>query len=88
MLFAEFISDKIYILVPFLYIIGIILKKTPHIKNWIIPWVLLVVGMLGGFILTRTFNGSIQGAIAAGICVFGNQLYKQTFVKRNIDNKN
>lgn len=83
--FIEFITDSVYILIPFLYIVGAILKKTPKVKDWVIPWILLTLGMVCGFILTKTFEGSIQGALAAGICVMGNQIYKQTAIKRISD---
>jgi hypothetical protein len=68
-----------YILIPVLYIIGMVVKKTPCIPDWLIPWILLVLGMAGGFFLKgMTFQGILQGVLVAGVTVLTNQLYKQT----------
>ena len=77
--FFQFITEKAIILMPALYILGIILKKTPHISDWLIPWILLVVGATGAVFLTgETVNGIIQGILVTGSTVLAHQLYKQT----------
>ncbi|WP_278248677.1 phage holin family protein [Clostridium tetani] len=49
------------------------------------PWILLVVGILGSIALIGlNANAVIQGILTAGVAVFGNQLIKQTTVKREI----
>ncbi|WP_338133631.1 phage holin family protein [Clostridium tetani] len=79
----EFITEQAFILVPALYVLGLMLKGTEKIKDWTIPWILLVVGILGSIALIGlNVNAVIQGILTAGVAVFGNQLIKQTTVKR------
>ncbi|SKA20473.1 Phage holin family Hol44, holin superfamily V, partial [Clostridium tetani] len=47
----EFITEQAFILVPALYVLGLMLKQTKQIKDWTIPWILLVVGILGSIAL-------------------------------------
>lgn len=75
----SYILDNAYVLAPVLYILGIFLKGTPKIPDWIIPWVLLVVGIVAAmFIIGPTAQGVIQGVLVAGLTVLTNQLIKQT----------
>lgn len=75
----DYIVKEVYILIPVLYIIGMFLKKVPKLKDWSIPWILLGLGVLGGFFLAGlSIHGLIQGILVAGASVFANQLYKQT----------
>lgn len=76
--FLEYITEKAYILIPVLYLLGFIIKKTPMIPDWLIPYILLVIGILAGMALVGwTIDGCIQGALVAGITVLANQLWKQ-----------
>ena len=82
----DYIVSEAYILIPVLYVIGVFLKKIPNIADWLIPWILLLVGMIGGFFLSgMVIDGIFQGVIVAGITVFANQLYKQTVIKSKDD---
>jgi hypothetical protein len=82
----DYIVSESYILIPVLYVIGVLLKKTPKIKDWLIPWILLGLGMIGGFFLSgMQLSGILQGVLVTGVTVFANQLYKQTVVKSKED---
>ena len=82
----DYIVSEAYILIPVLYVIGMFLKKIPNIADWLIPWILLVLGMLGGFFLAdMSFGGLLQGILVAGVTVFANQLYVQTAIKSKKD---
>jgi hypothetical protein len=82
----NYIVSEAYILIPVLYVIGVFLKKIPNIKDWLIPWILLGLGMLGGFFLSgMQLSGILQGVLVAGATVFTNQLYKQTVEKSQED---
>ena len=82
----DYIVSEAYILIPVLYVIGMFLKRTPKIADWLIPWVLLGLGILGGFFLAgMSVHGVLQGILVAGVTVFANQLYKQTINKTNAD---
>ena len=81
--FLNYINKEALILIPILYIIGMLLKGTPKIKDWLIPYVLLVLGILGSNILLGfSLESTIQGILIAGTAVYTNQLYKQAS-KRN-----
>lgn len=76
---GQFIVDQALILVPVLYIIGMFLKNTPKVKDWTIPYILLVCGILGAVaIMGLSASAVIQGILVAGTTVFTNQLIKQT----------
>lgn len=78
----DFVTEQALILVPALYVLGMMLKNTEKIKDWTIPWILLVVGILGSIALIGlNVNAVIQGILTAGAAVFGDQLVKQTTVK-------
>lgn len=84
----DYILKEAYILIPVLYVIGVFLKKIPNIADWLIPWILLILGMLGGFFLgDMQLHGLLQGVLVAGVTVFANQLYKQTVIKSKEDEK-
>ena len=76
---TDYIVKEAYILIPVLYVIGLMLKKTPKLADWLIPWILLALGMVGGFFLSdMQFKGLLQGVLVAGFTVFSHQIYKQT----------
>lgn len=80
--FWSFITEKAYVLVPVLYVIGMVIKKIPNIPNWLIPIALLIIAVpLAMALAGWNIEGAIQGILVAGVTVFANQLYKQTYVK-------
>lgn len=63
-----------------LYLIGVFLKKAAFIPDWLIPFILLVFGVLAaGFSIEGGFTVSniLQGVYATGLSVLGNQAFKQ-----------
>ena len=81
--FLKFLIEKELILIPVLYILGMFIKNTPRVKDWIIPWVLLVIGITLGMPIGISaglppIEAGIQGVLVAGATVFTNQLIKQT----------
>lgn len=81
--FASYLVEKMLVLVPVLYIIGMAIKNTPKVSNWLIPWILLGLGVLGALAIGLTsgmnmVDAILQGILAAGVTVFANQLIKQT----------
>lgn len=78
----KYIVEQAFILMPALYIIGLMLKES-HTKDWLIPWILLALGVTGAIlILGANVEAVIQGILVAGATVYTNQLIKQTFIKR------
>ncbi|MDQ6419924.1 phage holin family protein [Paenibacillus sp. LHD-117] len=45
----QYIVSEALVLMPVLFIFGLLLKNTPKVADWTIPWVLLVVGVVGGY---------------------------------------
>lgn len=72
-----YIVDKAIILIPVLIVIGALLKQTPKIPNWLIPYILLLLGIAGGLSLTGfNVSGVIQGVLVTGVSVYGYEAYK------------
>lgn len=75
----EFIVKDGLVMIPFLMILGFIVKNTGYIKNELIPVVLALVSigvtpwLLGGFNATNI----IQSILVVGGAVLSNQVYKQ-----------
>jgi len=78
----EYVIKEALILIPVLYVIGMFIKSTPNVPSWIIPWIMLALGVIGATALVG-FNvqGVIQGVLVAGVTVFANQLIQQTINK-------
>lgn len=84
--FTSYLIDKMLILIPVLYIIGMMIKSTPKVKDWLIPWLLLGLGLIGAVAIGITsgiplVDAIIQGILVAGVTVFTNQLIVQTKTK-------
>lgn len=89
--YKEYVSPELYVLIPVIYIIGVILKKS-KIKNKKIPLILGLIsvglssvwifanGSVSCFseILKCLFSSVTQGILIAGAGVYVNQLYVQS----------
>jgi hypothetical protein len=78
--FMQFIIQEGLIIAAGLYVIGVIIKGIPNIPNWIIPFVLVALGVLAaGFSMEGGFTiaNILQGIFAAGAAVLVNQGIKQ-----------
>lgn len=79
----NYIVEQAFILIPFLYVLGRMLKGTAKIKDWTIPWILLICGIGGAIALMGVnVNAVIQGVLVTGLTVYANQLFKQSIDKR------
>ncbi len=79
----KFIPEQLLILVAALYVIGIFLKNTSKVEDWVIPWFLLIIGVIGALAIEGfSALAIIDGIICAGVAVLTNQLIKQSTVKR------
>lgn len=74
----EYLIDEALIVIPVLIILGEVIKGTPNIKSWLIPYVLLFFGIaFSVFIIGFNVDAVIQGVLVSGAAVFGYELYKQ-----------
>lgn len=77
-LLSEYLLDEALIIIPVLFILGKIIKETPRFHDWIIPYVLLIIGItISFFMLGFNIDAFIQGVLVSGAAVFGNELIKQ-----------
>ncbi len=75
----QYLNENYLMLVPVLWVIGYGLKQTPQVPNWSIIWILSAVSLvIGWFAYGFTYDAFANGIIAAGVSVFGHQIYKQT----------
>lgn len=66
------------ILIPAVYIVGMIISKTDKIPNKYIPVILLPLGIMGAMgIMGFTVRAAVQGILITGAAVYGDQIYKQ-----------
>lgn len=84
--FEKYLIKEMLILIPVLYVLGMVIKTTPKVKDWVIPWILLVVGVVFAILVSlgtdiSIVDAVIQGILVAGVTVFANQLIVQTKYK-------
>ncbi len=76
----SFVPEQLLILVAALYVIGVFLKKTPNVKDWTIPWILLILGITFSIaILGISATSILQGIICSFGAIATNQIIKQTY---------
>ncbi|GFN34646.1 phage holin family protein [Tepidimicrobium xylanilyticum] len=84
----NYVNAEILVLIPVLIIVGQTLKQIPKMKNWIIPIVLAIFGIIiAAVIMEDVVGGVIQGILAAGMAVYVHQLTIQTTRKKKEDMK-
>lgn len=77
-LLKEYLIEDALGIIPALMILGKIIKDTPKVQDWLIPYILLVLGIIFAVgLMGLSFDSIIQGILVSGAAVFGNQLYKQ-----------
>lgn len=80
--FAQYITGNALILIPVLYVLGMLIKNTEKIANKYIPFILLVGGIGGAIgIMGISVNSVVQGILVTGATVYSDQLIKQSTKK-------
>jgi len=75
----QYIVSEALVLMPVLFIVGLLLKNTPKVADWTIPWALLGLGIASGIMIVGdVLQGAIQGVLVTGATVLTHQLVKQT----------
>lgn len=76
--FAQYITQNSLILIPVLYILGMLIKNTERINDKYIPIILLIAGIAGAVgIMGISADSVVQGVLVTGATVYTNQLIKQ-----------
>jgi hypothetical protein len=90
----KFIQPELFILIVFLYCVGLFLKKWDGFtKDWMIPYILLGVSFLITLAYVSIYLGEgfspsvviaviIQSVLIAAVTVFGHELLKQALIGR------
>ena len=77
--FTNFIMENALVLIPALYVIGFILKKTESVVDKYIPVILLPIGVAGAVaVMGLSAESVIQGILVTGATVLTNQVVKQS----------
>jgi EamA domain-containing membrane protein RarD len=75
----SFVIEKALILIPALYVLGMVLKNATIVNDKYIPPIILFFGIIGAISLMGfTPEAVIQGVLVTGSTVFVNQLIKQS----------
>ena len=76
---SSYIKEYALVLIPMLYVIGMILKGIDSVKDKYIPLLLLVAGISGSIGLNGvSMDSIIQGVLVTGVTVYTNQLIVQS----------
>lgn len=75
---TTYVNTESLVVIPMLYVIGMMLKGTNRVTDNYIPLILVVIGIaicigINGF----NVNSIIQGVLVTGVSVYTNQLIKQ-----------
>lgn len=74
----SFLIEGAYVLIPVLFVLGIPLKMSARIPDWIIIYILVALGILGGLLLLGPSVGAaFQGILCAAAACLTYQLIKQ-----------
>ncbi|MFC6331462.1 phage holin family protein [Paenibacillus septentrionalis] len=77
-LVKQYVEPEMLILIPILLFFGWMMKKTPSIPNWVIPYVNTVVAIAGGIALVETVvDGIIQGILVSALSTLSYNMYNQ-----------
>jgi phosphoglycerol transferase MdoB-like AlkP superfamily enzyme len=83
---TEYITPELLILVPCLYVIGVMMKDIEFIENKYIPLILTGVSLLlsslyvlgmGGLSAINIFSSIVQSILCVACAVYADQLKKQ-----------
>ncbi|MCM3632333.1 MULTISPECIES: phage holin family protein [Paenibacillus] len=81
----QYVEPELLILIPVLLFFGWMMKRTPNIPNWVIPYVNTAIAIAGGVVLAATIvDGIIQGILVSAMTTLSHNLYSQ-WRKKNIE---
>lgn len=79
----QFVPEQLFILIAVLYVLGMFLKSTSKVADWTIPWILLIISIIGAIgIEGFSIMAVLEGIVCCGVSVLTNQLIKQTTQKK------
>lgn len=98
--YLQFIKPELLVLIPVLYFIGVWCKASNHIKDWLIPFILMSISIVltatylismefasaGNLVAAYIFTSVVQGTLCAAAAVFTENVKRQITVGRKEDN--
>lgn len=85
LLIKQYIEPEMLVLVPILLFFGWMMKTTPDLPNWVIPYINTILAIAGGIILAESItDGIIQGVLVSALSTLLYDLYQQ-WKKKNQD---
>lgn len=79
----DVLPPEVLIIIVALYIIGMVFKRIPSCPDWLIPVLVILLGIaLTTATLGYTATNVTWGIVAGGLSVGGNQVFKQIKYKR------
>lgn len=77
--YSNFLNQETLILVAVSYAIGLFLRNSCRVRNWLIPWILLILNIAFCYSkLGFNVDSLIQAILITATTVYGNQLVYQT----------
>jgi hypothetical protein len=74
----QFIKPEVLVIVLVIYVIGLMLKGTKRIPDWLIPFILLAIAIMFCFLIIGfVVEAVIQAILLTALAVYGNQIFKQ-----------
>lgn len=74
----QYIKPEMLIVIPALLFLGWMMKETPRVPDWLIPYFNTVFGIIAGIAITASvIDGFIQGILVSAMSVLIFNLYKQ-----------
>lgn len=76
---SAFLDERVLIVIPVLWALGVFLKSTPKVKDWLIVWIILIVGiaLTLGVVGVSTL-AVIQGVLVSAVAALGYDVFYQT----------
>lgn len=69
---VDLVNDRLMVVIPVLWFIAAVLKNTPYIKNWLIPWIICFLGIVLCIVIAGfDIQSVLQGILCSGIALFG-----------------
>jgi len=74
----QHIQPEMLVMLPALLFLGWMMKQTPHMPDWLIPYINTVFGVVGGVAISSSIaQGAIQGFLVSAMSVLMFNFYKQ-----------
>ena len=83
----NYIKPELLVLIPVLYVLGLIIKNSTLVKDKYIPLILGAISIMlssvyviavSGVSLMCVFTAITQGVLVTGVAVYINQIFKQS----------